>query len=79
LNGQRAREVAHLTLDDIDWKRERLHVRIIINHQDELAGDVNGATLTIAVLQITMGAEPACAASMLPALRGQLRPSRLRL
>jgi hypothetical protein len=30
-------------------------------------------------LQITMGAEPACAASMLPALPGQLRPSRLRL
>jgi site-specific recombinase XerD len=25
--GLRAREVAHLTLDDIDWKRERLHVR----------------------------------------------------
>ena len=25
--GLRAREVAHLTLDDLDWKRERLHVR----------------------------------------------------
>jgi integrase/recombinase XerD len=25
--GLRAREVAYLTLDDIDWKRERLHVR----------------------------------------------------
>jgi integrase/recombinase XerD len=25
--GLRAREVAHLTLDDVDWKRERLHVR----------------------------------------------------
>jgi integrase/recombinase XerD len=25
--GLRAREVANLTLDDIDWKRERLHVR----------------------------------------------------
>jgi integrase/recombinase XerD len=25
--GLRAREIAALTLDDIDWKRERLHVR----------------------------------------------------
>jgi integrase/recombinase XerD len=25
--GLRAREVANLTLDDFDWKRERLHVR----------------------------------------------------
>jgi hypothetical protein len=25
--GLRAREIANLTLDDIDWKRERLHVR----------------------------------------------------
>ena len=25
--GLRAREVANLTLDDIDWRRERLHVR----------------------------------------------------
>jgi hypothetical protein len=33
----------------------------------------------VKLLQITMGAEPACAASMLPALPGQLRPSRLRL
>ena len=25
--GPRAREVAALTLDDLDWKRDRLHVR----------------------------------------------------